>query len=113
MALKLGSHLFYGPFLLEKVKIRQNQTPVIFAIVSKSGEPWNPEFRLLDTGASGEEGLNLSAHPNFAKWRASAGELQVYLLDVRGSPATGLAAREMLAKKIAESFAPPDNIVPL
>tara|TARA_A100001015_G_C15030764_1_gene733101 strand:- start:836 stop:1177 length:342 start_codon:yes stop_codon:yes gene_type:complete len=113
MALKLGNHLFYGPFLIEKVNIRQNQTPVIFAIVSKSGEAWNPEFRLVDAGASGEGGLILSAHPNFAQWHNQVGELQVYLLDVRGSSAKGLAAREKLAKEIAEFFAPPDNIIPL
>jgi hypothetical protein len=83
MGLTIGNHLFYGPFQIEKVVIRKNHRPAIFAVVTRSGEPWNPVFRLLDLGYSGRSGFALAEHSRVDEWRRqSDGVLQIYLYDL-------------------------------
>src|SRR5262249_27233952 len=91
MGLKISGRLFYGPSPIDKVVIKKNHPPALFAIVSRTGDPWNPTFRLIDIGFSGAEGMVLADHPRRSQWEAeNDGALQVYLLDLKrheGDPA--------------------------
>ena len=95
MSLKLGGYLFYGPFAVDKVSIRKNQKPVLVALVSREGEPWNPIQRLITTLFSGEEGFTLAQHPDAAQWvdQCKGGELQAFLYDLE--PESGETVAEL------------------
>lgn len=114
MGLKISGLLFYGPSPLEQVVVKKNHSPVVFAVVSRSGEPWNPVFRLVDVGYSGADGIVLAEHPDAAKWQAeNDGVLQIYLLDLKrkdGDPAT--RAQEIIAE-FRQRFEPPKGIISL
>jgi len=110
MGLKIANHLFYGPFPVETVAVRANQAPVVFAIVSKGGEPWLPTFRLIDIDHSPDEGVALAQHPRRSEWSAANdGELQVYLLDVPRKQADA-EHRRLLAEEIRTALAPSGEI---
>ena len=68
MGLKIGGYLFSGPFDIEKAVIRKHQKPVIFVIISREGQPWDPEFRIVDIDASGPEGINFANEPRREGW---------------------------------------------
>lgn len=114
MGLKISGRLFYGPLPIDKVVVKQNHSPVVFAIVCRTGEPWNPGFRLLDVGYSGIDGMTLSAHPNVSQWQAdNDGELQVYLLDLKrrdGDPETRAQA---IIEEYRERYRPPKGFISL
>lgn len=106
MSLKIASYLFYGPFSIDKVKVRANQTPVVFAIVKKSGKPWLPSFHLVDIDASPDEGIVLAEHPRRSQWEAAGQEeLQVYLLDVPKAEGD-LAHRQRIAQEARVALEP-------
>ncbi len=81
MSLKIKNHLFTGPFDIESASVRANQDPAVYAVVAKGGEPWNPVFKVLETGDTGEAGLKFTEHPHKASWtETAAGKPGVYLL---------------------------------
>ena len=59
MSLKLADHLFTGPFAIDTTEVRANQPPVVYAIVAKGGPAWAPVFRVVDIGASSDDGRAL------------------------------------------------------
>ena len=76
MSLKLAGYLFTGPFPIATTEIRANQVPVVFAIVAKGGLSWAPVVRVIDVGASPDEGLRFASKD----WKPHAGEtVGVYL----------------------------------
>jgi hypothetical protein len=109
MGLKIANHLFYGPFPLDTVTVRANQAPVVFAVVCKGGEPWLPTFRLVDIGASPDDGFVLAQHPRRPEWEAADGELQVYLLDIPRKQGDA-HYRSRLAEEIRTALAPSGDI---
>ncbi len=114
MSLKIADYLFYGPFLVEKVRIRGNQVPVVFAVVCRRGEPWNPTYRLMDIGYSGSDGLVLADHPDRRSWEdGNIGELEVYLYDAPASQGFDDNARAELVREIKEWLDPRAGLIPL
>jgi hypothetical protein len=114
MSLKIANYLFYGPFLVEKIKVRANQTPIVFAIVCRTGEPWNPAFRLIDIGASSPEGLVLAAHPHRALWdRENNGELEVYLYDTPASDGFTPEKRQNVVENVRAKVGTPHGNIPI
>lgn len=88
MGLKIASRLFSGPYDISKFKRRRNQTSVIYAVVSKSGPPWDPEHYLIDIGTHGDDGLDFAAVFSAADWEPiNDGQLMlfVYFLENRRS----------------------------
>src|SRR5262245_14039453 len=111
MSLKLAGHLFTGPFPIDSTELRANQTPVVFAIVAKGGPAWAPAFRVVDIGASPDEGIRFSAHVRRADWTAQAGEsLGLYLLDLPRS-AYAFADRERVTAELRRQYDPPHGHV--
>jgi hypothetical protein len=114
MGLKIAGRLFYGPSPIDCVAVKKNHSPVVFAIVSRSGESWNPTFRLLDIGFSGPDGMILSEHPQVAAWQAeNNGVMQVYLLDLKrrdGDPAQRAAS---IIEECRERYTPPKGLISL
>src|SRR5262249_8583784 len=112
VGLKIAGRLFYGPFVIEKIKLRANQHRVVFAIVAKRGEPWNPDFRLVHAEASPPGGIVLAEHPARAGWSGGSGELQVYLLDLEHAAQADADAAAIL-HDIHAVCPPPDGAIAL
>lgn len=114
MGLKISGRLFYGPLSFDQVIVKKNHSPVVFAVVSRTGDPWNPNFRLLDIGYSGSDGMVLSQHANVGRWQAeNDGVLQIYLLDLKrqdGDPAERAAA---LIAEYRAKYQPPKGSISL
>ena len=114
MGLKISGRLFYGPSSIDNVVVKKNHSPVVFAIISRTGDPWNPSFRLLDVDYSGTEGMALSQHPRASRWQAeNDGELQVYLLDLKrhdGDPAT---RAQTIIEESRARYQPPKGFISL
>jgi len=111
MSLKLGSHLFTGPFGIDATEIRANQAPVVYAIIAKGGRSWAPVFRVVDIGGSPEQGVRFVDHPCRAQWVGVPGEsLGLYLFDTRRSEYSA-AEREQLVQKLRRLYDPPRGII--
>ena len=114
MGLKILGRLFYGPASVDKVVIRNNHAPAVFAVVSRTGEPWNPLFRLIDVGFSGTEGIVLADHPRRAGWEAeNDGVLQVYLLDLKRHDGDPTTRAQAIIKECREHYQPPKGFISL
>ena len=112
MALKILDHLFTGPFALEETRLRKNHDPVVYAIVCKAGEPWNPTFRLLDVGESGDQDLDFARHARRDDWeRQSDGEVSVYFLTFPRREGHSEADRQGIATAIGEALDPPNGMI--
>ncbi len=69
MSLKIRDYLLTGPFEPEKSAVRANQDPVVYVVVEKHGQPWDPKFRFIAAGESGDPGLRFVDHTDLATWR--------------------------------------------
>jgi hypothetical protein len=112
MSLKLGGgHLFTGPFPIETTVVRANKVPVVYAIVAKGGQSWAPAFRVIDIGASPDEGIDLAKHPARPEWQVATDEVMgAYLLYLPRSEYSQ-ADRERLAQQLLALYEPPNNLV--
>lgn len=112
MGLTIGNHLFYGPFPVEKVTIRKNHHPAVFAVVSRSGEPWNPTFRLLDVGYSGPDGMVAAEHPHLPGWlEENDGSLQIYLYDMESKTDDSVHRATRIVDELIALYSPPRGII--
>ena len=112
MSLKIGCYLFTGPFSIEKAVVRKNKAAAVFAIVSRSGNSWDPCFRALDFGESGESGMTFSTHPDRTKWEAkNDGELGIYLLNENELDVSGEKNRKLIVKDLSKHFLQPDTFI--
>lgn len=114
MALKIAGRLFTGPFDPSAFAVRANQETVIYAVVAKEGEPWDPRFRLIAVGAGNDgEDLVFSIHPDLARWRAlGGGPIAIYVHPLGLRAGAGPADRTALIAAIIEAVPPPDGIIP-
>ena len=48
MSLKLLGKLFTGPFNITDYKFRKNKKPSIILVIERSGEDFDPKFKLID-----------------------------------------------------------------
>lgn len=115
MSLKICGYLFYGPFELAQTVVKPNHTPVVFAIVCRDGEPWDPIFRLIDVGYSDAQGIQFASHPDRATWQAACGggSLGVYLFDAAPQDGFNETVRRDLAQRIRVDLEPPQGRIPI
>jgi hypothetical protein len=112
MALKIDGHLFTGPRDLEGTVVRLNHRPVVFLILSKEGPPWDPVFRLIDVGCSGDEPLVFAKHEKRAEWlRRCAGKPCLYLLEMDDGAGYKDGDRAGIAETIRKRHAPPHDVI--
>jgi len=109
MALKLSGYLFTGPFPVETTEVRSNQSPVVFAIIAKSGEPWAPRFRVIDIGYSDDAGVRFADLPNRSIWTAQAEtQVGVYLFYTPRSEYS-FEQRRAMSESLRRSYDPPNG----
>lgn len=114
MSLKILSYLFTGPFELESAKVRSNQDPVVFAIVCRGGQPWNPEFSLIDVDTSAPEGITFEDHPKLEEWRSNCGgSTGVYFLPFSRIEVKNNDPRPAVVKEIRDALRPPGGSIPI
>jgi hypothetical protein len=114
MSLKILSHLFTGPLDINTTKVRANQDPAVFAIVCRSGKPWNPEFSLIEVGKSSPDGTEFKNHPNRKEWASlCGGEASVYLLSVPNALKQDSDPRDEIVSEISQSLKPPGGAIPI
>jgi hypothetical protein len=114
MGLKISGRLFYGPSPIDKVVIKKNHPPALFAIVCRTGDPWNPTFRMIDIGFSGTEGMVLADHTRRSEWEAeNDGALQVYLLDLKRHEGDPVARAQAIIAEYRERYQPPKGFISL
>ena len=112
MGLKIGGHLFSGPFDLDKAKIRKHQKPVVFGIISREGKAWDPIFRIIDIDQSEPDGIVFAKDKRMSKWAEEGGEnISVYYLEDEDGLTLTDEGRTSLVKKLRESFPPPYSTV--
>ena len=114
MSLKIGTYLFTGPFDIDKAVVRKNKAAAIYAIVCRAGEPWNPTFRVLAFGESGDEGLTFAEHPNRCRWEAdNDGELGVYLLTGTDNHVFSTEERLSIVTELQTQYPPHNANIPI
>lgn len=112
MALKIEGHLFTGPRDFETTVVRRNHRPVVYVILSKEGPPWDPVFRVIDAGYSGDEPLVFAEHEKRAEWqRQCPGKPCLYLLEMDAAYGYKDGDRIGIAEAIRTRFAPPHDII--
>lgn len=113
MGLKIASRLFSGPYGMSTFKRRRNQSAVIYAVVSKSGPPWDPDHHLVDLGTHDDDGLDFAALARAKSWQP-IGEgtlmLFIYFLDDRR---TTLAEREAELAEMRSRLEIPGAFIPI
>jgi hypothetical protein len=114
MGLKIGGYLFSGPFDIEKAAIRKHQKPVVFTIISREGQPWDPVFRIIDIDASGPDGVKFADDPRRAEWdKQGSGEIGVYYYEFEDREDNTPERRDEIVSKLRKEFPPPDSVVPI
>jgi hypothetical protein len=109
MALKLAGHLFTGPFPIDTTEVRSNQTPVVYAIIAKGGDPWAPSFRVVDIGFSEDAGLRFAELLGRASWSTHyGGQLGVYLFYAPRSEYSFEHRRDM-TESLRKRYDPPNG----
>jgi hypothetical protein len=111
MSLTISGVLFTGPFALGETIIRRNQHPCVYAVVSKGGPPWDPEFRLVACDETGDDGHNFATDPRAAVWRQAGSEVSLYLFIVPRDDDPDGAQRRALARRIAADHVPPRDLI--
>lgn len=111
MSIKLAGHLFTGPFPIDTTEVRANQVPVVYAVIAKGGQSWAPVFRIVDLGASPDEGMRFTDHPRCGDWVGEPGEsLGIYLFYAPHS-AYSPADREDMATRLRDQYDPPRGFI--
>jgi len=111
MDLKISGQLFY---VVDKVVVKKNHSLVVFATIGRTGDPWNPSFRLFDFGLQRNEGLTLVEHPKASHWQAeNDGELQVYLLNLKRRDGDSELRAQVIIEECHARYQPPKRYVSL
>jgi hypothetical protein len=112
VALKIAGHLFTGPHNIDKTVVRANHLPVVFAIISKEGAPWDPQFRLIDVGYSEAGGLVFAEAAKSAQWRRDCkGTLCLFLLPMDESNGYKESDRSVISEHIRALHTAPNDLI--
>lgn len=110
MALKIAGRLFTGPVPVTEAVVAPNHQPAVFAVVSKEGDPWDPRFRLVAVGQTGESGTCFASHPDAAQWQGNGPCVGVYLFAVPRDEG-GEVEREEIVTDILAQYSPPHAVI--
>jgi hypothetical protein len=114
MSLKISDYLFTGPFELRNSRRRSNHPPVVFAAVSRGGEPWNPTFRLISVGDTEGIETDFAALSEQEAWTDFChAEPQIYFLDTIPEETDSAEARASIVSRIRNELKPPYGDIPI
>lgn len=114
MSLKIGSHLFTGPFDLKNAVTAPNHHPRVFAIVCRAGAPWNPTFRLIDLGVTPPGGWRPEEDAARQRWELeNDGKLGVYFFELDPFLGQDRNTGTRIAAEIRTLYPPPHAMIPI
>jgi hypothetical protein len=112
VALKIAGHLFNGPHDIDTTVVRANHRPVVYAVISKEGAPWDPQFRLIDIDCSEAGGLVFSEHAKNQQWRRDCkGTLCLFLLPMDEGGGYKESDRSVIAERIRTLHRAPNDLI--
>lgn len=112
MSLKITDQLFTGPFDLAKARRRSNHPAVVYAVISRGGEPWDPVFQLIDIGDTSGRDTDFVELAVSADWAShAASDLQIYFLDTLPDGENTLEMRTDIISRIREKLNPPHGTI--
>jgi hypothetical protein len=114
MSLKIKDFLLSGPFEIERASVRANQDPVVYVVVEKHGQPWDPKFRCRAIGETGEQGLKFADHPDRAAWTAGAsGPVGLYFMTCPRGEGFTAGKRAAVVAEIETAMRASNNDIPI
>lgn len=114
MSLKIGAYLFTGPFEFKGATTAPNHRPRVFAIVCRSGAPWNPTFRLIDLGITPPGGWHPEEDAAYPSWeRENDGKLGVYFLELDPFLGQDRVEGTRITTEIRTLYPPPSAMIPI
>ncbi len=88
MSLKVKGLLFSGPYELTGTTVRHNHSPVVYIVVDKAGEAWDPKYTAIYTDETAGKTVVFKDHPELNNWlKAAKGTVSLYFYSPEpGSP---------------------------
>lgn len=111
MGLKIAGRLFSGPYPMETFRRRANQPQVVYAVVSRSGPGWDPVYRLVDVGTSGDAGLEFARVAAEAAWQPIDGGTLLLFVDFIDDRRTTHQERAQIVQQVREAYEIPGGII--
>lgn len=106
MSIKVQGLLFSGPYDLEKTTVRHNHVAVVYVVVDKVGEAWDPKYRILDVAETGGQTVAFKDHPKLAEWKAaSKGQVSLYFHSPEAGARDAAAIRTRIVAEIRADLA--------
>lgn len=113
MGLKIADRLYSGPYDMQTFRRRKNHTPVIYAIISKSGLPWDPDHHIIDIGTHPDEGMEFAAVAADHSWEpVSDGKLMLFI-DFLDNRRTTIEERFSEIERVRNQLDIPGGYIPL
>ena len=107
MSIKVQGLLFSGPYDLDKTTVRQNHVAVVYLVVDKVGEAWDPKYEILDVSETGGQTVEFKSHPKLADWRAaSKGQVSLYFYSPEAGSGDAAAIRARIVAEIRADLPP-------
>ena len=79
MSIKVKGLLFTGPYELETTTVRHNHAAVVYIVVDKIGEAWDPKYKVMHVDETAGKTVEFKLHPELANWKAVAkGKVSLY-----------------------------------
>lgn len=112
MSLKLQNFLFSGPYDPARTIVRKNKAACVFAVISREGKPYNPDFRVIDIGDTRGDTVAFAEHPDLSAWQAEAGgELGLYFFRPDAGEPEASAIRSHVVAVLRGIYTPPTGII--
>ena len=102
VSIKVKGLLFTGPYELEATTVRRNQAAVVYVVVDKIGEAWDPKFKVLHVGDTAGDTVEFKLHPELPTWNAMAkGKLGLYFHRPEPQQGDPAIARQTITAEIS------------
>lgn len=101
MSLKVKGLLFSGPYELDGTTVRHNHSAVVYIVVDKTGEAWDPKYTVIHADETAGKTVVFKDHPELNSWlNAAKGKVSLYFYTPEpGSPDVA-AQRQSVVKMI-------------
>lgn len=111
MGLKIAGRLFSGPYPMDTFKRRANQSQVVYAVVSRSGMIWDPDFHLVDVGTTDDDGCEFKKIMAEADWKPINDGTLMLFVDFLDNRRTKRTEREAIVAQIRDAYEIPGGYI--